>query len=101
MFKGDGRHPAVAKVMIAPATLIKAFGMPEETRIFVEGTGEYNFEDNNLDTYCLFDYKKTDFYHGPNREDEFYTSAKNLRKPHHKRKKKWPTIEEFWTCTEP
>ena len=64
-------------------------------------TGEYNFEDNNLDCYKLFDYKQTDLFHGLNREDEYYTSAKNMRKPHHKRKRKWPTVEEFWASEEP
>ena len=40
-------------------------------------------------------------YHGLNREDEYYQSPKNLRKPLHKRKRKWPTIEEFWQSEEP
>jgi hypothetical protein len=25
----------------------------------------------------------------------------NMKKPLHKRKRKWPTIEEFWTSEEP
>ena len=28
-------------------------------------------------------------------------TERNLRKPEHKRLKKWPTIEEFWSCEEP
>lgn len=40
-------------------------------------------------------------YHGFNREDEFYLKEKNLKKPEHKRVKKWPSIEEFWNSNEP
>ena len=51
--------------------------------------------------YMLFDYKMTDLYHGLNREDEYYNTPKNLRKPFHKRKRKWPSIQEFWESSEP
>lgn len=54
-----------------------------------------------MDTYCLYDYKQTDYYHGINREDEYYTTDVNLRKPLHQRKRKYPTSEEFWYSTEP
>ena len=75
--------------------------MPDTTEIFYHGTGQYHFEDNNLDMYCLFDYKQTDYYHGPNREDEFYESADNLTQPLHKRRRRYPTIQEFWEDTNP
>ena len=87
--------------MLAPADLWRVFGMPDEPQNPVNGTGEYNFEDNNLDCYKLYDYKQTDHFHGPNREDDFYTRPKNLRKPIHKRKRKYPSVEEFWNLTEP
>lgn len=51
--------------------------------------------------YCLYDYKQTDLYHGINRTDEYYQTVKNLKLPLHQRKRQWPTIEEFWTSTEP
>lgn len=51
--------------------------------------------------YRIFDYKQTDFYHGYNREDEFYTTEKNLRKPEIKRKRKWPSRPEFWALEQP
>jgi hypothetical protein len=60
--------------------------MPDMTEIFFHGSGQYNFEDNNLDMFCLFDYKQTDLYHGHNREDEFYETASNLKKQMHKRR---------------
>ena len=80
---------------------MKVFGIPDESSYAVVSTGEFNFEDNNLDCYKVFDYKQTDFYHGLNREDDYYTSPRNLRKPFHKRKRKWPTVEEFWNSEEP
>jgi hypothetical protein len=40
-------------------------------------------------------------YHGFNRDDEFYEGMKNLRKPIHRRKRKWPTLDEFWADEEP
>lgn len=101
MLKGDGKNHAVCKIQIAPADLIKLFGTPEPSEIFYQGTGQYTFEDNNLDMYCLFDYKQTDFYYGINREDEYYTTNKNLKLPLHARKQKYPTIQEFWESTEP
>lgn len=72
--------------------------MPQQTEIGFEGTGEYSFEDNNLDVYNLIDYKQTDFYWGLNRPEgeEYYNSAKNLKKPPHRRSKPWPTVKEFW-----
>jgi len=74
--------------------LVKAFGMPSQTEIGFEGTGEYSFEDNNLDVYNIIDYKQTDFYLGLNRPEgeEYYNSEKNLKKPPHRRSKPWPTI---------
>lgn len=87
--------------MLAPADLYKVFGIPDEPSIGVAGSGEYNFEDNNLDCYKLYDYKQTIMFHGLNRDDEYYTKPKNMRKPLHLRKKKYPSVEEFWNSTEP
>lgn len=92
MHKGGGQHPAVALITVAPATLIKAFGRPDNGACFDTSTGEFNFEDNNLDCFCLFDYKQTDLYHGMNREDDFYTADKNMKKSPRFRKRKWPTV---------
>ena len=85
--------------MLPPALLIKAFGKPEPSKIGFEGTGDYDFEDNNLDLFNLYDYKKTDSYWGPNREDSYYD--KQLAKSPHRRRRKWPTIDEFWTSMVP
>lgn len=57
MFKSGGKMPAVAKIMVAPADLIKAFGTPCESTVFDTATGEFNFEDNNLDCFAIFDHK--------------------------------------------
>ena len=100
VFTTGVKHPNAAKFLIPPSLLRKAFGIPDQPGYAVVSTGEYNFEDNNLDCYKLFDYKQTDFYHGINREDDYYTSAKNLRKPFHKRKRKMPTVEQFWNSEE-
>jgi len=101
--KGGGKHPCVRKLQLIPADLIKAFGMPSPTETGFEGTGEYHFEDNNLDCFNISDYRKTDFYYGIERPegDAYYESKKNLAKPPHKREKRWPTVEQFWTSTEP
>ena len=96
-----GKEQAVCKLMIPPALLKRAFGTPDATATGFTGTGNYEFEDSNLDLYRIHDYKQTDFYHGFNREDEAYYSEKNMKKPEHKRRRKWPTIEEFWACEEP
>lgn len=101
MFKTGGKHPAVAKFKVAPADLVKAFGMPCESTVFDTATGEYNFEDNNLDCFSLFDHKQTDLYHGLSREDEFYMTPKNMSRAPHVRKRKYPTVAEFWESTEP
>jgi hypothetical protein len=70
--KGGPKQGCIRKILIPPALLVKAFGMPASTRTGFAGTGEYDFEDNNLDVYNLCDYKQTDFYWGFNREDEYY-----------------------------
>lgn len=83
---------SVARILVAPADLVKAFGNPSEPDVFDTATGEYNFEDNNLDCYALFDHKETDFYHGMNKEDEYYTTPENMKKAPHKRKRKYPNV---------
>ena len=96
-----GKAAAVCELMIPPALLKRAFGTPGHTQIGFAGTGTYDFEDTNLDLYRLIDYKQTDYYHGLNREDDFYLSEKNMKRPLHKRVRKWPSIEEFWASEEP
>ena len=83
VFIHDSKHRATLKLLLAPADLWKVFGQPDMAELGVETTGTYMFEDNNLDMYYLFDYKQTDIYYGLNREDEYYQSPKNLRKPFH------------------
>jgi hypothetical protein len=40
-----------------PADLVKTFGMPGISRTGYDGTGEYDFEDSNLDCFNLADYR--------------------------------------------
>ena len=67
-----GKEDAVCKMMIPPALLKRAFGTPDSSDLGWWVTGQYDFEDANLDVYRIMDYKKTDLYHGLNREDEWY-----------------------------
>jgi hypothetical protein len=103
ILKSGGKHGCIRKIMLIPADMCKAFGMPGLSETGFEGTGEYNFEDNNLDVFNIADYKKTDFYYGLERPDAdtYYESKKNLSKPPHKREKRWPTVQEFWESKEP
>jgi len=101
VFIGDYKHPNVCKFWVAPADMWKMFGIPDKATLGIVSTGEYNFEDNNLDCFKIYDYKQTDLYHGLNRKPEYYTTPKNLRRPFHKRKRAWPTVEAFWQGTEP
>lgn len=99
--KGSGRQACVAKLMIPPALLVRTFGTPGPSETGFHGSGEYHFEDSNLDVFNIYDYKKTTFFHGFNREDDFYTTKENMAKKPHARKRKWPSIEEFWASEEP
>lgn len=103
IIKGGGKHACVRKLQIVPADMVKAFGLPSPTETGFQGTGEYHFEDSNLDCFNISEYKKTDFYYGLERPegDLYYESKKNLAKVPHKREKRWPTIEQFWTSSEP
>lgn len=80
-FKGSPNQPCIRKIMVSPASLVKTFGLPQISNMGFDVTGDYFFEDSNLDTYNIHDYRQTDFYHGLNREDEYYD--KELRKPPH------------------
>lgn len=51
------RDTAVAKLMIPPALLKRAFGTPNDSHIGYSVTGIYHFEDKDLSMYCLHDYK--------------------------------------------
>ena len=50
---------ACCKLMIAPAVLRKAFGRPDKSAYGFAVSGQYDFEDANLDLYRLVDYKAT------------------------------------------
>lgn len=99
LLKQGGKTPCVTKIMLPPALLVKTFGRPAASKIGFEGSGDYDFEDSNLDVFNIYDYKQTDFYWGMNREDEFY--ERDIHKPPHKRRRKWPTVDEFWSLMEP
>lgn len=90
ILKGGGKQRGIRKIMLSPALLVKAFGTPTMTRTGFDGTGEYDFEDNNLDIFNIADYRKTDFYWGINREEEYYD--RYLHKAPNKRRRKWPTV---------
>jgi hypothetical protein len=51
------KDKAVAKLLIPPALLKKAFGTPNDSHIGFSVTGIYHFEDKDLCMYCLHDYK--------------------------------------------
>ena len=74
LVKGGPKNGCTRKISFPPAMLIKAFGLPTPTRTGFSGTGEYDFEDNNLDCFNIYDCMKTDMYHGINREDEYYNT---------------------------
>ena len=57
VFVADPRKQIVAKLIAAPALLEKIFGIPDAPSMGIVSTGEFNFEDNNLDCYRLYDYK--------------------------------------------
>ena len=97
----SGRDKSMCTIMVAPALLKRAFGTPSDSHIGFQVTGMYSFEDTNLDVYCIHDYKQTDLYHGFNREDSHYDTAKNMKKPERKRVRKWPSYEEFWASETP
>lgn len=103
LLKGGGKQACIRKINLIPADLVKLFGLPSPTETGFEGSGEYHFEDNNLDVFNICDYKQTDFYWGMNRPegDAYYESKENLSKPPHKRDRKWPSVQEFWESTEP
>lgn len=42
---------------LSPAALVKAFGLPNKANLGFPVSGEYNFEDSNLDIFKLHDYK--------------------------------------------
>ena len=57
-------------------------------------TGCYIFEDSNLDSFILFDWKQTTLTWGENLPDEEYENQENIMPLH--RIRKFPTIDEFW-----
>jgi uncharacterized short protein YbdD (DUF466 family) len=78
--------------------MVRVFGKP--TFNFTEqSSGEYMFEDDCLDVYLVAEVENTLHTHGVNHEDEYYESQKRLH-PNF-RKKKYPTVEEFWNSKEP
>ena len=46
-------------MLLPPSLLVKAFGLPSETRGNEVTSGEYDFEDTNLDVFNICDYKQT------------------------------------------
>lgn len=56
------------------------------------------FEDDLLDVYLVAEVENTLHSHGVNHEDEYYEKQKKMHP--HLRKKKYPTVEEFWSSKE-
>ena len=96
-----GKEKAVCKIKVAPALLKKAFGKPSNADLGFAVSGEYDFEDSNLDLFKIHDYKQTTFYHGFNREDAFYYTEKNMKRHEKRRVRKWPSVDEFWELETP
>lgn len=57
IMKAGGKQGCIRKVQLVPALLVKTFGLPTRTRTGYDGTGEYDFEDNNLDVFNICDYR--------------------------------------------
>ena len=85
---------ALAKIKLAPARLRQVLGEPDINTHGNNSSGYYLFEDSNLDSYFLYDYRMTTSYWGLNKEDSFYEEQK-LKHPK-KRFVKYPSVEEFW-----
>lgn len=62
-------------------------------------TGAYFFEDNNLDVFCVFDWKQTTLSWGKNLEDTMYENQDHILPEF--RIKKYLEPEEFWSSDEP
>ncbi|EGR34622.1 hypothetical protein IMG5_005430, partial [Ichthyophthirius multifiliis] len=92
--------PVVCKIPISPRLLQHAFGQGAQS-LYNENlsTREYHFQDTNLDTYQLYDYKATTAYHGENLKDYDYDHQEHVRIK--KRKQMHPSPEEFWEQDEP
>lgn len=61
-------------------------------------TGCYFFEDSNLDSFILFDWKQTTITWGKNLPDSEYDNQENIMPLH--RIRKFPSLEEFWSSNE-
>ena len=46
VLKGDGKHYGVATITMAPAALVRTFGIPALTQILAQGSGQFDFEDS-------------------------------------------------------
>jgi len=90
--------PVVCKIPLAPKFVRMAFGEGNASVGSKRATREYNFEDNNLDLFILYDFSATTDYWGPNRADYDYENQEHLHP--RLRIKKYPTKEEFWNSEE-
>jgi hypothetical protein len=90
--------PVACKVALAPKFVRLAFGEGSVPMGSHRATSEYNFEDQNLDLFILYDYAATTAYWGPNKENYDYENQEHLHP--RLRIKKYPTTEEFWASEE-
>lgn len=88
-----------SKIQLTPTELIHCFGTP----LWYprpQCSGEYVFEDNNLDIFMIAEPHSTTFSRGDNKADEYYEEQlKRLKK--HKREPRYPTPEQFWASDTP
>eukprot|EP01017_Pseudomicrothorax_dubius_P045884 TRINITY_DN8011_c0_g1_i5.p1 TRINITY_DN8011_c0_g1~~TRINITY_DN8011_c0_g1_i5.p1 ORF type:complete len:299 (+),score=71.93 TRINITY_DN8011_c0_g1_i5:75-971(+) len=90
--------PRVAKVLASPALVIKVFGRGNDPSRNRHATMEWDFEDDNLDVFLLYDYKATTRHWGPNLADYPYDNQSHIQP--RKRRSRHPTYEEFWASNE-
>jgi hypothetical protein len=84
--------PCAAKIQVAPAALIRAFGPPQDPEDVNGSSGEFIFEDWHLNLYKMYDsYETREFWRGR------YDKSKHLpRSLKGKSAETLPTREEFW-----
>jgi len=69
-FTNPANHNCL-NVKLSPLKLLKTFGIPD-FKVSDWTTGQYMFEDMNLDMFLVMDWKTTQLSHGLNFTDEFY-----------------------------
>eukprot|EP00826_Nyctotherus_ovalis_P039134 TRINITY_DN3735_c0_g2_i2.p1 TRINITY_DN3735_c0_g2~~TRINITY_DN3735_c0_g2_i2.p1 ORF type:complete len:513 (-),score=168.28 TRINITY_DN3735_c0_g2_i2:1403-2941(-) len=113
LFQMGREKECKVKLQLIPNLLVKAFGWPSMESVDNHVSGEYVFEDTNLDLFVIYEYDQTTLSHEERipikgvykvsfcSQCKLEEKRRKLRKKEYLKVKNWPSPGSFWESKGP